>query len=129
MLDSQSADTERHSEHHPAGPKEAAQAFLWAVWAEPAARTDTSFPHKPSTIMIQHQHHPLSKESTKPCSTSHNKAPQSNDKILKHTHTHSISLLTGKSDLECFLFKIETHFFIQINHLNELSIWISKGKR
>lgn len=35
--------TEGHSEHHPACPQEAAQSFLWAVWAEPGVRTEKSF--------------------------------------------------------------------------------------
>lgn len=50
MLDSQSADTDGHSEHYPGAPKEAAQAFLWAVWAEPGAHGPFHFHaiHSPS---------------------------------------------------------------------------------
>lgn len=114
MLDSQSADIDGHSDQHPAGPKEAAQAFLWAVWAEPGARTDERF----IFIHMRHDHHPLPKQNKKstriPCSTSPQQKHTSQMIKYSNTHTHiQFSLFAGKNDLECFLFRSETHFFLK----------------
>lgn len=91
MLDSQSADIDGHSDQHPAGPKEAAQAFLWAVWAEPGARTDERF----IFIHMRHDHHPLPKQNKKstriPCSTSPQQKHTSQMIKYSNTHTHTFN--------------------------------------
>lgn len=90
VLDSQSADRDGHSEHCPAGPEGAAQAFLRAVWAEPGARTEQPFLfhmiHSPTRdIKIIH----FQKKQKTLCFSS---AHQSTPVKLKHTHTHLHSI-------------------------------------
>lgn len=78
----------RTSELHPACPKEAAQAFLWAVWAEPGARTDEPFLfhtiHSPTWDMnITHFQNKRSPKTSVPLP--HMEAP---NPTIKHPNTH-----------------------------------------
>lgn len=85
------------------GPKEAAQAFLRAVWAEPGAWADELFSFPPHYTFINNK----SRKASAPLS----QHPSHTIKYSEHTNTHTHA---HNFEVECFLSFL---FCIQINYI------------